>query len=482
MLKQFILDSNSGKSNLSSMCNYYNKYNKNYKDNRGFLFNNADDFFIDRLNKIKLTDLIDDLKSWVKKIKTSDNPLMTHIKIINEIKKRINDLKLSNEVDWHNLPVDLSITNILYEYRECIVTILFITVSRLFKLANNGLISHKFKIKDYPVRILKSDGDAEAIIMGSLYIFSDIDVTVQSKNASTWISVLEDLWDSEKSWLDHIKWDVNYYGDFTRIGNFYIDTKYFSKNIITQMLILSVTSYFRHEGSSTFDNTILRKLINWCIDSEKLDINDDKVISTVKYKLSNIDINDRETYYKILSEAEVLESNISKKFENDEMSEELNQLLGECIIKLGEANLYRDENYILIPTVIYVVKIEQGKELEDKKCLPLYTTIANCTLGPYNYILSAIEQLGYMQHNSYKLRLNCSIKEGKYFGRFIRSIGHINNYYGRSFSEDRVYIKLIDKVTELDTLKKDRSQNKDNNIMCEFDYNLYEDLIKLFNL
>ena len=47
--------------NLAVELAYPIVYNKNFKDNRGFLFNNADEFFIDRLNKINLTDLIDDL-------------------------------------------------------------------------------------------------------------------------------------------------------------------------------------------------------------------------------------------------------------------------------------------------------------------------------------------------------------------------------------------------------------------------------------
>ena len=72
--------------------------------------------------------------------------------------------------------------------------------------------------------------------------------------------------------------------------------------------------------------------------------------------------------------------------------------------------------------------------------------------------------------------LTCSIKESKYFGRFIRSIG-----YAYDYSDNPIYNKLLTHSIELDNLKKERGINKYNSILCTYPINLYENLITLFN-
>ena len=73
----------------------------------------------------------------------------------------------------------------------------------------------------------------------------------------------------------------------------------------------------------------------------------------------------REIYYIKLGLSEKYTNDVRNKLvdinkiNNTESSHEIINKLLECIVVyLGEANLYREENYILISTVIHVVKTE----------------------------------------------------------------------------------------------------------------------------
>jgi hypothetical protein len=482
-LREYILNDNfTGGVNpdVIPMCTYLQQFKETIEDNRGFSLNLADKYFIKRLREINQTFIISDLERWSKNVNSTNDPIKTfilHMKIIRDMVFKINN---NNKmlVDWDNLPKDSKSIDTLYSLRECIITLSLLTTSRIFELANDGDI---INIGDSPSRVIKKN-KTNAIIMGSLTLFSDIDISIQSRNASTYIAVIEDLWEIHKDWFNHELWKVDLYGDFTQIGNFYIDTHFFSKDIIIEMLILSVCSFLRINDH--VDTVLLQKLVEWCIDSQGLFTTYDKIINYAENKIRTIDKTNRELYYNKLGEAEKLQTNIIKKFKNTDMSEELNNLLGECIIKLGEANLYREENYILTSTVIYIVKIEQGGDVIKNKCHPLYTSIANCSLGLYTYILSAIEQLGYMLHKEHHTKLSCSLPEGKYFGRFIRSIGHANHSDGilSTMTENSRYNKTLNVIADIDQIKKARSKEKNDDITCPFAYNLYDHALKLFQI
>jgi hypothetical protein len=483
MLRKYILNNNfTGGINpdIIPMCTYLQQFKENSDDNRGFSLNLADLFFIKRLKKINLTFIIPDLEQWTNNIKISNNPIKTfnlHMNIIRDKVFRINN---NNEIliDWDNLPKNSNAIDTLYSLRECIITLSLLTVSKIFELSKDGDI---INIGTSPSRVLKKT-NANAIIMGSLTLFSDIDISIQSKNASGYIAVIEDLWQMHKDWFNNELWKVDLYGDFTQIGNYYMDTHYFNKSIIIEMLILAVCSFLKVNDMVNTDTKLLQKLVEWCIDSQGLYTTYNKIMNYAENKIRTIDKTNRELYYNKLADAEKFQINIINKFKKCEMSEELNDLLGECIIKLGDANLYKEENYILSSTVIYIVKIEQGQELTKNRCNPLYTTVANCSLGLYTYILSAIEQLGYMLHKKYQSKLSCSLPQGKYFGRFIRSIGHANNSMGilSTMTKNSKYTKTFDVIDEIDRLKKTRSSEKNDDITCPFDYDLYYHALELF--
>jgi hypothetical protein len=87
-----------------------------------------------------------------------------------------------------------------------------------------------------------------------------------------------------------------------------------------------------------------------------------------------------------------------------------------------------------------------------------------------------------MLHQEYETRLTCSLPEGKYFGRFIRSIGHANHSNGilSTMTENSMYIKTLEIISKIEKLKKERSHNGNDDISCPFDYNIYNNALRLF--
>jgi hypothetical protein len=350
------------------------------------------------------------LKGWVNSINDSDKPIEKYIEIMNYIK-----LKAGLKVDWSNLPESPEKIKELWALRECIVALSFITADIIASSKNQQI-----KIGKAPIRTLLDDR-AEFIILGSTTLLSDIDVTIVSHHSSLHISIIEDLWEAT-GWFDHSSWKVDLYGDFTMIGEYYMDTHFLNKAQLTELLILATASYFRHEKSAYFDNSILDKLIEVCINSEKLTYTKTEIIKAAKEVAASLKVSSREVYYKTLGKAELMKEKILSYFSKKDDSVELKTLLGDCMIAEGHANLHREENYILVSTVIHVVKVEQGKNNRLNGCKQLFVTLARCSLDTYVYVLSAIEQLGYMQENLNVEKNKCNMAAGKYFGRFLRAL------------------------------------------------------------
>ena len=78
------------------------------------------------------------------------------------------------------------------------------------------------------------------------------------------------------------------------------------------------------------------------------------------------------------------------------------------IIDMGNADLYREESYLLTPTVLHVVRIIQSEEKEEythrsdrkpigfPKCDIKPSASARCAIGGYGFLLSELEQIGYL--------------------------------------------------------------------------------------
>jgi hypothetical protein len=376
---------------------------------------------------------------------------------MNEVKKTVGE-----SIDWDNLSEDPEKIKRLWSLRESIVALSLLTADRIIELGNSSA-SKTISIVDGIERQLVKDR-AEAIILGSTTLLSDIDITIQSLNASVHISLIEDLWASTR-WFNHSLWKVDLYGDFTTIGKYYMDTNYLTKHHLSEMLVLATASYFRHENSSRFDTSVLEHIISIVIHNEGLGLNVVKVLNDAKAVVASLKTSSREVYYEELAKAELYKSKILAYFGINGSDSKLREFLGDCIISEGYANLHREENYILPSTVIHVVKIEQGKEDIVQQCKPLRATLARCSMSDVVYILSAIEQLGYMQENlTKKDKEVCNMPAGKYFGRLMRALKESGIFDN---SKDLPAFLLV--AAELAKEKKRRGNAGNKNLSCDVD-------------
>jgi hypothetical protein len=468
--------------------NYYEKYLKykmKYMILKGsgsppFEFNNTLDFFKKRLSDHHL-DLDLKLETLLNEIKKTNDPIITYNNIMDQIKS-----KVGFNINWDKLPTNQNELIKLWSYREYIVSITFETTHRIFSL-NKGKSIKIFK----ELRNISSDNsknsensdnsdNASAAILGSTTLLSDIDITVISNNASLWIAIIEDLWE-QTNWFDHSLWKVDLYGDFTMIGEYYIDTRFFNKDIMIQLLELAVVSYFKHDNSNKFNNELLNKLINWCINNNGLLTSTDDIITIAKNKALTLKSASRELYYEKLSNSEKLQHEIKSNLKSTKLDKnQINNLLGQVMISLGEANLYREENYILPSTVIHIVRCEQAKESGDS-CAPIILKSACCSLGSFVYILSAVEQLGYLLHNLEHDKVICNLPAGKYFGRLIRAINKASISQFTKMVEEKQSIKDLLKLSDnLMIIKKERGDKGDADKTCPNSPDLYKLISDLF--
>ena len=425
------------------------------ENNFSFYFEHATIFFIRRLES-KKSQLVHKLKTWDSQIKKSTNPINTYFKILEIIHQQLLSFGLNlNDFTWDNLPEDNLLD--IWSYREIILCITFTT-------------AYSISVKYTTLNIIKSRPIYQEIvtgtILGSANINSDIDVTISADHASSWIAILEDLFESI-DWFNSENWKIDLYGDFMLVGDYYIDTHYFNPKIMDQLLYISLLSYYRHQNSNLFDSTVLNKLLFWCNNKFKVNIED--ITRKAFLEIKNIDQNDREQYYVELSIAEEMEIQAIVEIEKHKYNPiQITNIFGEIMIQLSLANLYRSENYLIPSTTVQIVKIEQAKAVKSETCDPILTKIANCSLSQFAYFLSAIEQLGYLQQKLIEYQEQCSLDANKYLGRFLRSIGDLN-----LVKDKKLYRQLLQISLDLDTVKSERGKIGNLDKICPEDIDLY---------
>jgi hypothetical protein len=115
---------------------------------------------------------------------------------------------------------------------------------------------------------------------------------------------------------------------------------------------------------------------------------------------------------------------------------------------LAAANLYREENYILIDSIIHVVQCLQSTSIEpderiNKTSLKILSMVElnkelfiqnPCDSLPlYSYVLSTIEQYSFMIH--YLTELPCHITANKYFNRILHAFQKIINILQQTYPQ-----------------------------------------------
>ena len=120
----------------------------------------------------------------------------------------------------------------------------------------------------------------------------------------------------------------------------------------------------------------------------------------------------REEYYTFVEDAEkYLALNIKPKIFNGEKLSK--QMIIDIMQKIGKTLTWRAESYTCGPTIMHVVRVLQANKNNPNK----YKTIAPvciypykdpmCSLGPYGFMMSVMEQLGYIYR--FNLTYHCDV-------------------------------------------------------------------------
>jgi hypothetical protein len=335
-------------------------------------------------------------------------------------------------------------------------------------LQNEGLYNSVFT--DYPYRkdIPMELPNFKLGIFGSITPTSDIDLgiqysgkTLQIPGLAYIVSRFESLFQllTGKSSLD---FDIETYADMMTIPNkssnsahpdyFYLDTSQFDvtdfakilpcagKSIVRNLKLADVTQpipitpayvkgilEFNQLTSMVTGNTVLVRALD---DDEwiRAAIDDVETYLSLSYDEA------RQEYYRRVNTAETL------KFQQKDGIYTLTDknVICDLIVAIGDALTYRMESYICSPTIIHVVRILQASKDNREK----YKTAtpssycegkirqldAYCTIGPYGYIISMLEQIGYIErfrktycdnggNPDHYNQEKCAKKEGKYTER-----------------------------------------------------------------
>jgi hypothetical protein len=234
------------------------------------------------------------------------------------------------------------------------------------------------------------------------------------------IAVIEDVWTA--CGLEPHQWDVEFYGDFlmfhipTPSDVVFFNTREFANDNVVQIMPYVGVSLLRN-GIHLDDARIAQMLELFYPQFPALKEEGWRRTAAALYQSSTRPFAlAREDYYTALADAEELRE--SGHVDNHAATLKLYLLL-------AKANTFRHENYILPSTVIHVVRTIQVHspkvKQEDSRCLPYSVRLASCSLGPFAYLCSGLEQLGYALHAADSG--DCK-RFDKYIDRLFNAIGH----------------------------------------------------------
>lgn len=285
-------------------------------------------------------------------------------------------------------------------------------------------------------------------IYGSISPESDIDISfinnyehipLHTHTLSYIIRMFEDLFIYFTGYST-LKFNIEAYATFITLNKniteyFYLDTHAFNIADFEELLPLLGSSILRNlamgknfinlnnisiTGLATFKNFINKLL---ALDNNKAQ----SIIASLSKKtwelkarrliasyLERSDAGRRSIYYKYIYRLEKLVSEVYSNGINHLSNETI-----KSIIKLYAMSLlYRQESYVLAPTIIHVVRILQNDSHTNhnrRNCI-YPTTIPKCSLGMVGYLCSIMEQIGYMErymsgkkYKKYELRYNDAI-------------------------------------------------------------------------
>jgi hypothetical protein len=436
-------------------------------DSNSFSLNNTFNFFNRRILN-KNINISRELNNLFDSIADSEDPIHTYTVISNTLYS-----KLNIDPDLNAYTYDLDTLKLIWLTREIFIALTFFTIYIIsLQKRKNIRINVKYRVLNVENIVVN--------IFGSNTFKSDIDITITGKNTSQTIAIIEDLF-VYTGWFDNGKWKVDIYGDFMLVGGYYIDSHNLHSDVYIGMIELALIGYFKHSNSLRFDNSALFYLIYYLIIKYNLELDLESLVSDVFKIIKFYDFNDREMYYTLLKEAEDLEASTVNYIRNSTVCDgELYDFFGKILLKLGTANLFRSENYILTPTIVQIVKLEQSTintTSNFETCNSVLTNIAKCSISEFSKVLCSIEQIGYLQENLYIHNLKCNLTANKYFGRFLRSIKDI-----QTLRKDKRLLQKMLKFTNSQELIRQKNNDSGLDDSCILNLNLYKiicDILKL---
>jgi hypothetical protein len=291
--------------------------------------------------------------------------------------------------------------------------------------------------------------DHSFTIVGSSELTSDIDITIQGPHSSILIALLEDLFYTLTQ--DHgvpIRcWDVEFYSDFRLLRSAFVNFHKWNNPQRAVLLKFALVSYFRSTHQVTPHPPVLHP----------------NVLSLVHRALRLIGTNpawiprasqgmvksaydfwrqtapngvlNRELFYRELGRIESDSATIRLVSPSSQSTNRIsnNTALGPktqefafgLFTAMATANIHRAESYVLPSTAVHVVEWEQKKASPSNGAKPLpaswFASNARVGIDSFGFLLSAIEQLGYLEHY-HPPTTSCSKKGVKYVGRYIRAL------------------------------------------------------------
>ena len=335
-------------------------------------------------------------------------------------------------------------------------------------LSNRRLFQSVLSRRTFRPEVTSELANFKMGIFGSMTPTSDIDLGIQYLGTNSGlcalsyiISTIEDvfvLFFGNSS----LHYDIEVYADVFTLPDmngepiFYLDTSHFVKEDIQDLLPYAGASIVRNYVTAYIDihnndKSIVSKVVNEFTMEKYLSIQ-----PSIVEVLSDTDWIDqgkrmveefmtksydqaRAEYYKLIDHAETILTEIRQRLNHlskPVLKQTLSEPLPKDLIKTmykaaAHALVYRAEGYVCASTIMHVVKTLQEHPLEVQKrhnpwprCM-YPTRIAECGIGPWGYLLSMLEQQGYLfryeiEYCHFNLnKEKCTQKRKKYMFRFL---------------------------------------------------------------
>lgn len=235
---------------------------------------------------------------------------------------------------------------------------------------------------------------------------SDIDIGIDFHglygNISYVIATIEDVIYVLGGYQSTLNFDIEFYGNFLMINDkYYLRTTELTISDVKRLLPAVAAGILRNYwyGTKTsletfdwnfhelriiceFEESIRDILIN------HTDIQQQAIAMTQEYIHQDWTVS-REKYYTMLRIVDQLVNTLQH-------TKLTHRLMVDIMVSYANAAMFRQENYIAAPTIMHVVRMMQGKQEQACTVYDSFTNIPSCTIGKWGYIISMMEQAGYL--------------------------------------------------------------------------------------